>query len=108
MGLIKIKSGKINSLDFNLKGNDTKASGDFVMKYNDLKVDVLKIDKDTKKMKKRGLLSLAANMVVKDSNPESGDLRTETPEYDRDIFKSFFNLVWKTVFAGMKQTVGIP
>lgn len=108
MGLIKINSGKINSLDFNLRGNDNKASGDFVMEYNDLNVAVMKIDKDTKKVKKRGLLSMAANLVVKNSNPSSGDLRTETPEYNRDIFKSFFNLVWKTIFAGMKQTVGIP
>lgn len=108
MGLIKINTGKINSLDFKIRGNDTKASGDLVMQYNDLNVDVMKIDKDTKKIKKRGLLSLAANMVVKDSNPESGDLRKETPEYNRDIYKSFFNLVWKTVFTGMKQTMGIP
>jgi len=108
MGLIKINRGKINSLDFDLRGNDTKAGGDFVMQYDDLNVDVMKIDKDTKKIKKRGLLSLAANMVVKDSNPQSGDLRKETPEYNRDIFKSFFNLVWKTVFTGMKQTMGIP
>lgn len=108
MGLIKLNTGKINSLDFNLKGNDNKASGDFVMQYNDLNVDVLKIDKDTKKIKKRGLLSMAANLVVKDSNPASGDLRKETPSYDRDIYKSFFNLVWKTVFTAMKQTMGVP
>jgi len=108
MGLIKINSGKINSLDFNLRGNDNKASGDLVLQYNGLNVDVMKIDKDSKKIRKRGLLSMAANMVVKDSNPESGNLRKETPEYDRDIYKSFFNLVWKTVFTGMKQTIGIP
>jgi hypothetical protein len=108
MGLIKINSGEIKQLNFNLRGNDNKASGDFVMQYSNLNVDVMKIDKDTKKVKKRGLLSMAANMVVKDSNPSSGNLRSETPEYDRDIYKSFFNLVWKTIFTGMKQTAGIP
>jgi hypothetical protein len=108
MALIKINSGKINSLDFDFTGNNTHAKGNFLMKYDDLKLDVLKIDKNTKKIKKRGLLSMAANLVVKNSNPLSGDLRKETPEYVRDIYKSFFNLVWKTVFTGMKQTVGIP
>ena len=108
MALIKINSGKVNSLDFNFNGNNNGAKGDFVMKYDNLNVDVLKIDKETKKIKKRGLLSMAANLVVKDGNPQSGDLRKETPEFNRDIYKSFFNLVWKTVFTGMKQTVGIP
>ena len=108
MALIKVNSGKVNSLDFNFNGNNNGAKGDFIMKYDNLNVDVLKIDKETKKIKKRGLLSMAANLVVKDSNPQSGDLRTETPEFNRDIYKSFFNLVWKTVFTGMKQTVGIP
>ncbi len=108
MALIKVNSGKVNSLYFNFNGNNNGAKGDFIMKYDNLNVDVLKIDKETKKIKKRGLLSMAANLVVKDSNPQSGDLRTETPEFNRDIYKSFFNLVWKTVFTGMKQTVGIP
>lgn len=108
MALIKISSGKVNSLDFNLNGNNSSAKGDFLMKYDNLNVDVLKIDKETKKIKKRGLLSMAANLVVKDSNPLSGNLRKETIDYNRDIYKSFFNLVWKAVFAGMKQTVGIP
>jgi hypothetical protein len=108
MALININSGKINSIDFNFKGNDTTASGNFVMKYEDLKVDVLKRDKNTKEMKKRGFASLAANLTVKNSNPASSGLRKATPQFERNIYKSFFNLVWKTIFTGMNQTVGLP
>jgi hypothetical protein len=108
MALININSGKINSIDFNLTGNNTSAKGKFVMKYEDLKVDVLKRDKNTNLVKKRGLASLAANLVVENKNPGSSGLRVMHPEYNRNIYKSFFNLVWKTIFTGMKETVGIP
>jgi hypothetical protein len=108
MALIHINGGQINSLDFNFKGNNTKASGVLTMKYKDLKVDVLKRDKDTREIKKRGLASLGANLLIKNDNPGSEGLREVNPEYDRNIYKSFFNLVWKTLFTGMKQTVGIP
>jgi len=108
MALIKISSGKINGIDFHFSGDNNAAKGDFVMKYQDLKVDVLKRDKTTNDIKKRGLASLAANLLVANHNPTSEGLRKETPEFKRDIYKSFFNLVWKTIFTGMKKTVGIP
>jgi len=59
-------------------------------------------------MKKRGFASLAANLAVKNSNPASSGLRKATPQYQRNIYKSFFNLVWKAIFTGMKETVGLP
>ena len=108
MALIKIKSGTINSLHFNFKGNNTGANGNMVMKYNDLKVDILKRDKNTNDIKKRGLVSLVANVIVKNDNPLNGTLREVSPKYERNEYKSFFNLVWKTLFTGMKETVGMP
>lgn len=108
MANIKINTGYINSIDFNFTGNNTRAGGDFVMKYKDLKVDVLKRDKNTNKLKKRGFLSLAANLIVLNNNPDKNQLRKVNPTFERDIYKSFFNLVWKTVFTGMKKTIGLP
>jgi hypothetical protein len=108
MANIKINTGYINSIDFDFNGNNTRAGGDFVMKYKDLKVDVLKRDKETNKVKKRGFLSLAANLIVLNNNPDKNQLRKVDPVFERDIYKSFFNLVWKTIFTGMKKTVGIP
>ena len=107
LALIKVRSGKINSIDFHLNGNNNSANGDFVMKYGNLKVDVLKRGKNSNDIKKRGLATWAANLLVINDNPTAAGLRKETPEYDRDIYKSFFNLVWKTIFTGMKKTVGI-
>jgi hypothetical protein len=107
MALMRLNTGTINSIDFNFTGNDTIAKGDFTMKYNNLKVDVLKRDKDSKEIKKKGLTSLVANIIVKNNNPDNGNLRKETPHFNRDVQKSFFNLVWKTIFTGMKKTVGL-
>ncbi|MEO5500816.1 MAG: hypothetical protein ABIR31_05175 [Ginsengibacter sp.] len=108
MALIRIQKGNITSINFNFNGNDVQNNGDFVMKYSDLKVDVLKRDEKTKDIKKRGLFSLVANILVKNSNPKNGSLRKTNPSYERNIHKSFFNLVWKTIFNGMKETVGLP
>lgn len=108
MALIRLNSGTIHSIDFDFAGSNYAAHGDFVMKYDGLKLDVLRRDKNTKKMRSRGLATLAVNALVKDSNPGNGDLRKETVSYDRDMYKSFFNLMWKTIFTGIRQTVGIP
>lgn len=108
MALIRINSGNISSLEFHLTGNNTSAKGSFVMKYQDLKVDVLKINKETGDLKKKGLVTFAANTLVKNNNPQNGKLREANPEFQRDIYKSFFNLIWKTIFTGMKSTLGIP
>ncbi len=108
MALMRINTGTIDALDFNFTGNNVEAGGKMVMKYSDLKVDVLKHDKQTNKIKKKGLISLLANIIVKNDNPRNGNLREVNPHFDRDVQKSFFNLVWKTMFTGMKKTLGIP
>ena len=107
MTLIKLNGGKINSIDFQLTGNNYNAKGDFLMRYQHLKVDVLKKDKDTKQITKRGFASFVANLMLRNDNPNKKGLRKVRPVYERDIYKSFFNLVWKTVFTGMKESVGL-
>ncbi|MEO9050276.1 MAG: hypothetical protein ABI280_00675, partial [Ginsengibacter sp.] len=74
MALIHVNEGQINSLDFNFTGNNTKAKGEMTMKYKGLKVDILKRDKNTKELKKRGLASFGANLLVKNDNPGSDGL----------------------------------
>ena len=46
----------------------TSAKGEFVMKYENLELNVLKRDKDTSEVKKRVLASLVANVMVKNNN----------------------------------------
>jgi hypothetical protein len=100
--MASIKSGKINKLSFNMSGNDYQVKGTSTLLYENLKVELLK--KDSAALKKKGLMSLLTNILIKDANPKNGVVRTGEISFQRDVYKSFFNLVWKGIFSGIKQT----
>ena len=106
LGLVKINSLNLKSLDASIKGNNYAATGTVKLLYNDLNITALKEAGDT--LKKRGLLSFIANtFVLKKENPQAGKpVRVEPAGWQRDTQKSFFNLVWKTVFSGAAKTIG--
>jgi hypothetical protein len=102
LGMASIKSGKVNKLTFNMKGTDYATKGSSVLLYEDLKVELLK--KDSADLKKKGLMSLLTNALIKDANPNNGTVRSGEISFQRDITKSFFNLLWKSIFSGIKKT----
>ncbi|MEO7961435.1 MAG: hypothetical protein ABIR19_07805, partial [Ginsengibacter sp.] len=108
MALMRINTGTIDQINFGFSGDNRGANGKLLMKYHDLKVDVLKLDGKSRAIKKKGIKSLLANILVINENPRNGELRETKPAYKRDVRKSFFNLIWKTMFTGMRKTVGIP
>ncbi|MEO6330717.1 MAG: hypothetical protein ABIO55_17415, partial [Ginsengibacter sp.] len=108
MAMVRIDTGTIDEANFDFSGNDYGARGEFVMKYKDFKITMFKKGEENKVPKKRGFLSILANTLIKNENPHDGKLRSFTVEYDRDPSKSFFNLVWKSVFTGMRGTFGMP
>jgi hypothetical protein len=101
-------SGNINSLTFDLKGNVNGAGGTLTLKYDDLKIAIMKQDEEDK-MKKSGIVSILANaLLVNNANPKRNDpLIIAKPYYKRPPEGSFFNLLWKTVFEGLKQSIGL-
>ena len=104
LALVEIKSGYVQEVTFNMQGNERSAAGTVKLIYNNLKIRILKRDEDTHELKRKGLLSLFANVLaVNDSNPRDGELHIAHPRYSRDPRKSFFNLVWKTLFTGVKE-----
>jgi hypothetical protein len=109
MGLASIESGKINRLNFNLAGSDDEIHGTVLLLYNDLKVTLLKKDEKNNELKKKKLASLLANAFIINENPK----KNKTPRtamlysFPRDMQRSFFNLLWKSIFTGVKQTVGM-
>jgi hypothetical protein len=107
MGLASIDEGRINRLDFNLAGNDNSAYGTVRLLYDNLKVTLLKKDENNE-YKKKGFASLLANVAIKNANPQPRKaVRIATVSYKRDAQKSFFNLLWKSIFVGVKESVGI-
>lgn len=106
LGMLKVNTVNIKSLDIIMKGDNYQGTGTVKMIYDDLNITALKSSGDT--LKKRGLLSFIANsFVIKKENPfKNKPIRVETISYPRNTQKSFFNLVWKTIFAGAGKTVG--
>lgn len=108
MGLATIETGTIQSMNFNFNGNDYAADGYLTLRYDDLKITLLKKDSVDKTLNKKKLASMMANIKVKNANPgKDGELRKASVHYKRDTHKSFFNLIWKSIFTGVKQSVGI-
>jgi hypothetical protein len=105
LGMVEVKSCNINDVTFSMTGNEKAASGEVKFLYSDLKVNILKKEDGKNEYKKKGLISLFANaLFIKDSNPGKGETRIAHPHFTRDPQKSFFNLVWKTLFTGIKET----
>ncbi|QNK62569.1 DUF748 domain-containing protein [Pedobacter sp. PAMC26386] len=109
LGMVEIEQGQIQKIDFKVSANEKGADGTMHLYYNDLKVKLLKEGEDGKPAQKKGLLSFLANtLIIKDANPSKGDaLRTAQIHFVRPARASFFNLLWKSVFAGMRETVGL-
>ncbi|MDO5614850.1 MAG: hypothetical protein Q4G16_01575 [Cruoricaptor ignavus] len=89
--------GEIKNLRFDFKGNKHKIDGTMNMKYQQLKVTVLKDSGEKNK-----LLSTLANLLVKSNSnkfPESVTIEN----VERNPTKSFFNLFWQGIQSGLKD-----
>lgn len=107
MGPASVEDGQIELLEFDLKGNDHKITGDVKFLYDNLKISVMKKDNDGE-LKKKGLASLIANIIIKNKNSDKdGKARIATITFDRDINRSIFHLIWNGIFKGIRETVGI-
>ena len=103
LAMASIEEGQINKLEFNLNGNDYNSTGSVLFLYNNLSIKVLKMGDDNKLTTKDGV-TFFANVLVKNDNPRRGETYKSEVDYKRDIYKSFFNLLWKSIFEGAKKT----
>ena len=91
--------GQFNEINFNFTGNDFKAGGNLDIRYNNLKVNILKDSGEKKKV-----LSAIGNVLV--SKNTKGDGKTAKVEnIERDPQKSFFNFFLACILDGLKQTL---
>lgn len=104
LGLVGIEDLTLDKLETHLKGNNNQANGTVTFLYHDLKIAALKTDGD--KFKKRALISfIANNFVVKSQHPQKGKpVKVQQVTYKRDPNRSFFNLIWQSMAAGIIQT----
>jgi len=103
MALAELDKGKISGLRYHLDATNTSGRGRLIIIYSNLSLKLLKKDEDKNKYKTKLLPSIAAGFVLKDSNPQNGKTRIGNVDYTRDIHRSIFNLMWKSLFSCIKQ-----
>ena len=103
----EIKSGILNSFEFDMQANSRSATVDMTFLYNDLHVAILHEKND--EFVKWGLASAAANLLIKSNNPDKKDAfpRTVTTAVERNPERSMFNYIWKSILPGLVETIGI-
>lgn len=92
--------GNIKEVRFNFTGNDINATGDFGIKYDNLKVTLY----NKKTGEKQKVASAVGNLFVKsDTKEKYKEERIKTVTRNQD--RSFFNFFWNCVQQGLKQTL---
>ncbi len=91
--------GNFNAINFDFTGDNFTAKGDFDIRYNNLKVSLLKPDG-----KKRKFLSAIGNALIsKNTKPEGKNVHIK--EVKRNQEKSFFNFFLACTLEGLKETI---
>lgn len=109
LGLLQVKSGMAKRLEFAIQANDREANGQMKFAYNNLSVALLKKVKGEDRLVKQDWLSILANaLVISPDNPrKDGVLVTAPIHYQRPDSASFFSFIWKTLFQGIKHSIGV-
>lgn len=109
LGMVQVNRGMINQLKFEVKADQNLAKGNLAFKFQNLSVGLLKKVEGKDRLVRQGLLSILANALVIDSdNPnKNGKLTTATINYKRKETASFFSFIWRSLFEGVKYSVGI-
>ncbi len=105
---VKIQTGKLDRMKFNVIANDSFAYGRLHFNYHALKIDVLEKNVEEGKDNRRALLSLLANGLIHSSNPrfEGTPSRVGQIYYERNKEKQIFNYWVQTLLSGIKSTMG--
>jgi len=100
---VAIKKGTIDEMRCYGKGNQEGITGDVALLYHDLHIAVMERDKEADTMKRKTMVSLVANILVKNDNPKKDEpVRVaRNISLRRDPRKSYFNMLWMALFTGI-------
>jgi len=102
-----MRSFHLDRLDAHITGDEGGAKGDVRLRYDHLRVELLKTGPDSGSLSKKPLLSFLVNRIaVREDNPSGTKPERTAPAVStRDPQKSFFNLIWKTLYDGVRKIV---
>ena len=104
---VEARSGVIDEMTFDINANDLEGTGNLVMKYHDLAIDIRgkSYGKGQNIFQKIGSF-LTNKLVIRSENPgPKGELKEGTVYFKRDQSKFIFNYWWKLVLSGMRSTL---
>jgi hypothetical protein len=104
LALVEVKSGSLTTLEFEFEADDDSSSGEMTLLYDELELRFLDDDSLEEGFRNRITSFIANTFAVRSSNSED-DPRTGTMEYERDKDRSMFNFWWRSIEAGIKDTV---
>jgi hypothetical protein len=109
LGMLQIRAGYVNKLDFSVKADNQLASGVLNFAYQGLNVGLLKKEEGKENLVKMGWASFLANqLVINSDNPDRhGKFVSATIKYKREPSATFFSFIWRTLFQGIKNSVGL-
>ncbi len=103
---ISIRSGKVNRFQFTFSADRNRADGHLVFGYDDLKISVLESKNGNTKEAKFASF-MANSLLLRSKNPRGKELLPEEINFQRDENRSVLNYWWKSVFSGIRNTLGI-
>jgi len=104
---VALKDGRINSLFFNIVADDIEGTGEVIVQYQNLEIEILdkNFGRDQTVFQRIGSF-LANKLVIKSQNPDrKGELRKGVVYYPRDQHKFIFKYWWELVLSGLKSTI---
>ncbi|WP_233165592.1 hypothetical protein [Pedobacter sp. ASV12] len=109
LGLMQINKGTIKQFAFDIAANEQEAKGQVKFRFSDLSLTLLKKEEGEEWLKRKALLSILANaLVIRSDNPDStGKFIIAPVQFERKPTSSFFNFIWKTLFQGVKYSIGV-
>ncbi|HEX7583319.1 MAG TPA: hypothetical protein VF373_01415 [Prolixibacteraceae bacterium] len=106
LSLVSIRSGHVDSFQFDFAADKTSATGNLFFGYNNLRISVLETKKGNIRAAKFASF-LANSLLLKTKNPRGKELLPEVISFQRDQKRSILNYWWKSVFSGVRNTLGI-
>lgn len=98
---MRFSDGSLKGIYFTAYGNSRHMKGEFTMLYEDMSVEFLNEDGN-----KKTAMSLLANAVVKNSNPNRhGKTIVGLIDFERVPYKGLGNYVWKSVQSGVVNSM---
>ncbi|WP_411274220.1 hypothetical protein [Daejeonella sp.] len=109
LSLIEIKSGSLKRMIFNGEGSTERVRGSLTCYYNNLKIALLERSEKTTWLKRRGIASIFANvLIIESDNPTPGrTVRKVSFNYARPNHSSFFNMIWKGISSALLGSIGL-